>query len=537
MGDLWLKKSDNKRLAGAAAIVMSSMIFSRITGFLRSTLIPNIMSKIESDALFAAFKTTDLMYNLLLGGSIAAAIIPVLSGYLAKDKEEEGWKAVGSFINTIFIIMVIVSGLGVIFAPQIVKVTAPGYEYETTILTISLTRILFPSVCFIMLAGLTNGVLNSYQRFAAAAYGPSIYNLGSVISILAFNKAGVEKVAFGIMFSALIYFLFQLSFTFKNLKFYRIKIYVTHKGYKQVIKLAIPSLGASSIAQVNTIISQSYTSNFEKGSVTALTGANDIWQLPYGIFAMGMGTAILPTLSEKLAVGETKTFRRILSKSIKSILLLVIPSGIGFIVLRSPIISAIYKWSGNFGKDRIAMTGNILMFYSLALLSQSIIAIANRAFYAYNDTKTPLYSGAASILANSLFCYIFFNHTNIGAEGMALAYSLSSIINSIILIYALNKKMEGLPLLELLKYTTKIMLASIFMGTILFLINSLIPIDFSEEFNIKSKIVELLYLSLEILFGAAVYYVSILIMKVEEAQRLWNIIMDKLVNKVKTSLF
>jgi putative peptidoglycan lipid II flippase len=533
MGDTQLESYEKRKLAGAAAIVMSSMVVSRITGFLRSTLIPNMMSRIESDALFAAFKTTDLMYNLLVGGSIAAAIIPVLSGYLAKGREEDGWKAVGSFINTIFIIMIIISGLGIIFAPQIVKVTAPGYNTETTELTITLTRILFPSVCFIMLAGLTNGVLNSYQRFAAAAYGPSVYNLGSVISILVFNKSGVEKVAFGIMISALIYFLFQVSFAFRNLKFYRFKIYFTHKGYKRIIKLAIPSLAASSIAQVNTIISQSYTSNFEKGSVTALTGANDIWQLPYGIFAMGMGTAILPTLSEKLAIGETEAFKDILAKSIKSILLLVIPSGIGFIVLRSPIISAIYKWSDNFGPDRIALTGNILMFYSLALLSQSLIAIVNRAFYACNDTKTPLYSGAVSILANSLFCYLFFNYTGIGAEGMALAYSLSSIINSIILIYALNKKMDGIHLDKLVKYTLKILIASLLMGLVLFGVNSFISIDFTRTFTFRTKVFELLYLFLEIMLGAAIYFITVYLMGIEEARNISNIVKEKLVSKFK----
>lgn len=528
-----METSEKGRLTKAAIIVMSSMIVSRITGFLRSTLIPNIMTKVESDALFAAFKTTDLMYNLLVGGSIAAAIIPVLSGYLAKDEEIEGWKAIGSFINTIFIIMVIVSGLGVVFAPKLISLTAPGYNVETTALTITLARILFPSVSFIMLAGLTNGVLNSYQRFAAAAYGPTVYNLGSVISILLFNRLGVQKVALGIMFSALIYFLFQVSFAFKNLSYYSFSLNLRHEGYKRVIKLAIPSLLASSIVQINTIISQSYTSNFERGSVTALTGANDIWQLPYGIFAMGLGTAILPKLSEKLALGETRVFKSILAKSIKTVLLLIIPSGMGFIVLKDPIISAIFKWSQNFGPDRIEMTGNILMFYTLALLSQSLIAIINRAFYACNDTKTPLYSGAISILANSLFCYIFFNYTQIGAKGMALAYSISSIINSIILIYALNKKMDGIYLNELAKYFIKIFTASLLMGLILFKVNNIIAFDFTQTFTLRKKTFELIYLFLEIASGTLIYFIAIYFMKIEEAKDITNAIRKKLTKKIK----
>jgi len=338
-----LDTKEKRKITSAAVIVMTSMVLSRITGFLRSTLIPNIMLKTDSDALFAAFKTTDIMYNLLVGGSIAAALIPVLSGYIARNEEGEGWKVVGSFINTIFVIMLLISSLGIIFAPQVVSLTAPGYDKEVNQLTITLTRILFPSVSFIMMAGLTNGVLNSYQRFAAAAYGPTIYNLGSVVSILALYRYGVDKVALGIMLSALIYFLFQLSFAYRHIaKNYSFKIYYKHPGYNRIIKLAIPSLLASSVTQLNTVVSQSYTSNFKQGSVTALNNANDIWQLPYGIFAMGMGTALLPTFSEKLALGEEETFKKILNKGLKLVLFLTTPSGVGFIVLREPIKSAIY---------------------------------------------------------------------------------------------------------------------------------------------------------------------------------------------------
>lgn len=520
---------EKKKITGAAVIVMSSMILSRITGFLRSTLIPNLMTKTDSDALFAAFKTTDIMYNLLVGGSIAAALIPVLSGYIARNEEEEGWKIVGSFINSIFIIMLIISSLGIVFAPQVVSLTAPGYTKDTTELTITLTRILFPSVSFIMLAGLTNGILNSYQRFAAAAYGPTIYNLGSVVSILAFYKYGVDKVAFGIMLSALFYFLFQLSFAYKNVaRHYNFKIYLKHPGYKKIIKLAVPSLLASSVTQLNTVISQSYTSNFTGGSVTALNNANDIWQLPYGIFAMGMGTALLPTFSEKLALGERETFKKILNRGMKSVLFLTIPSGVGFIALKEPVISSIYKWSGNFGSERILFTGKILMFYSLALLSQSILAIVNRAFYACNDTKTPLFSGTISILTNALFCYIFFHYTNLEAAGMALAYSIAGTVNALILLYILNRKLNGIHLKELMLYIIKIIIASLAMGFILSIITKLLPIDFLRMFTIKNKIEELFYLMVTILIGVVIYFTAASLMNVEEVKYFFSLIKSKI---------
>lgn len=510
-------KNKDGNLKKAAFIVMSSMVVSRLTGFLRSALIPNLIARSDSDALFAAFKTTDIMYNLLVGGAIAAALIPVLSGYIAKGEEEEGWKVTGSFINTIILLMTVISVLGIIFAKQIIRVTAPGYDPATTLLTVKLTRILFPSVSFIMLAGLINGILNSYQRFAAAAYGPSIYNLGSVLSILAFHDKSIGWVAGGIMISALTYFLFQLSFAIKNMDHYRPKIYFRHRGYHRIIYLAIPSLLASSVVQLNTVISQSYTSNYSPGSVTALSNANDIWQLPYGIFAMGLGTALLPSLSEKIALNDTDSFKGIFSRGIFSILLLTIPSAVGFIVLRQPVISAIFKWSPSFTRERIMETGQILMFYSPALFSQSILAIVNRAFYALNDTKTPLFTGILSIGVNAGFCYIFFNHTSLGASGMALAYSLAGTVNALVLLKLLGRKTGGMGLLN---YTGKflgILFSSLAMGILVAVIIKFVPVDFINPFNARGKVRELFYLFLVIGAGGVFYFIMAFITGVVKA--------------------
>ena len=180
---------NNKKLGGAAAIVMSSIVVSRITGYIREMITPNVFGLGNvGDAYSYAFRITGLMYDLLVGGAIAAAIIPVLTGYISKKDEENGWKAVGTFINIIMIVMSFVCILGMFFTPQLISLFS-GFEGEEQIkLTADIARILFPSVAFLMLAGLSNGILNSYQRFAAAAYGPSIYNIGSIISLIFLSK-------------------------------------------------------------------------------------------------------------------------------------------------------------------------------------------------------------------------------------------------------------------------------------------------------------------------------------------------------------
>ncbi|MFZ5986749.1 MAG: murein biosynthesis integral membrane protein MurJ [Bacillota bacterium] len=524
-------ESNNKRLTGSALIVMSSIVVSRITGFVREMLVPNMIGVNEAgDAYNLAFRVTGLMYDLLVGGAIAAALIPILSGYIAKEDEENGWKAVGTFINVVVVAMSIVCFMGMIFAPQMVTLIARGFESDAQRqLTVDLTRILFPSVGFLMLAGLANGILNSYHRFAAAAYGPSIYNLGSALSILLLSRSrwGVKAVAFGVMASAMLYFLFQLAFALKNLKFYSFRFYLKHHGFIRLFKLAVPSLVSSAIVQVNVVITGSFASLFGKGSVTLLNMADRTWQMPYGIFAQGMGIAMLPTLASNLAVGKVDEYKDTLMKGIKTVLFLTIPSGVGFIVLKEPIIRTIFKFTDRFDEGAVAVAGSVLMFFSIALLSQSIVTIMNRAFYANNDTTTPLLIGISTIIFNLSLSMLFYKITNLGVASMALSYSLASALNALLLLILLNRKMKGIHLDKLLTFFIKVVPASLVMGGVLFGIDRVLPV------NTGSKLLQFISLSFEIGAGAVVYFALLLLLKVEEASYVSNIFMGKLKNLTK----
>lgn len=524
-----LLSTNNKKLTGAAVIVMSSLVISRITGYVRTILINNLLNASQSDSLLAAFRTTDLMYNLLIGGAISAALIPILSGYIARKEEEDGWKAVGTFINVIFLAMLVVSTLGVLFAPWVVSMTASGLKGEVRETTIQLTRILFPSVGFMMLAGMTNGVLNSYQRFAAAAYGPSLYNLGTALSIFVLSRYGVKYVAFGVLASAVMYFIIQISFALPNFKFYKVRILWGHSGFRRLFRLAIPSLAASAVVQINILISQNFISLFEKeGNITAYYNANDLWQLPYGIFAMGLGTALLPTLSEKLALRQVDEFKNILNSAFKTILYLIIPSAVAFLIIPRPLISVVYKWSGNINHERIITAGSVLMLFTAAMIAQSMLAILNRAFYANNDTKTPLYAGTAAIVLNFAFCSVFLYGTKLGPAGMSLAYSIQSIVNMSVMMFMLSRKMDGMGWRRLLRYTLKLFGAAAIMGAVIWTMDRFIPIDFSQDFSLHSKALEIIALGIEIAVGAAVYLGCTMLLKVEEALAFKNKVFARL---------
>ena len=523
---MYLGKQNKVTLKGAAIIVMSSIVISRITGFIREMLVPNMIGVNEvGDAYTIAFKITGLMYDLLVGGAISSALIPILSGYIVKDKEEEGWKAVSTFVNIVFLAMVIFCVLGMIFTPQIMPLVAVGFktEYQRR-LAIRLTRILFPSVCFLMLAGFSNGILNSYNRFAVASYGPCIYNIGCAASIyfLGKTKGGVSSIACGVTISSFIYFLFQISAAQKNMKFYRPKIFLKHDGFRKLFKLAIPSMISSSIVQINVLISSTFSSLFKAGSVTAFNMADRVWQMPYGIFAQGIATAILPSLSAKLAVGKVDEFKKTWLKSLKMVLLLTIPSAVGFVMLRQDIIRSIFKFTNKFNDEFVVVSANVLMYFSIALITQSLVLIITRAFYAYNDTKTPLYIGTSTIILNLLLSFVFCKFTNLNVSGMALAYSIASTVNAVVLFVVFNKRTGKLIDKDILKFCQKVILGSIFMA---------LALGISKRFGNSTsmtKLWQVIDLVKQISIGVVVYFVSIWFMKVNEVQEIIDMVLRKL---------
>jgi putative peptidoglycan lipid II flippase len=522
------QKTENK-IAATAFIVMISIIASRFTGFVRETLVPNFIGvNALGDAYNIAFTITGLMYNLLIGGAIAAALIPVLSGYLAKDEEKEGWLCVSTFVNVLFIAMIFVCTLGMIFAPFLVRVIAGGFTNPDQInLTISLVRILFPSVALLMLTGLANGVLNSYRRFVASAFGPSLYNLGCSLSIIIFgrNTQNIKLIAYGIVATSFLYFLLQLFFTSKNLRFYKFRIDLKHQGFRKLLKLAIPSLIASSVVQMNILIISSFASFLESGTVTAYNIADRTWQMPYGIFAQGLGIAMLPSISAMYALNQTDHFKQTVKKSLRFIAYIIIPCSIIFIFLRVQIISTIFQFTNRFGDDNVLLTANVLGFFSIAMLSQSIVTLLNRVFYATNDTKTPLYTGLTTVGVIFLLCLFFIHLTNFEAAGLAMSYSISSIINALLLYTFLAKKIGSLNL-HVKSFILKELIPCFVMGIFLFFASQYL---FRPDYT---KIIQFIQLAWVSALAFVLYFASTMLLRLDEA----NYMKEKMLHFLRKSL-
>lgn len=506
----------------AAVIVMIGIMISRVLGYVRETLIANTFMGNISDAFYSAFLIPDFMFNLLIGGTLSAAFIPIFTSYLAADKEEEGWRVASNFINILALTIFAFALVGIIFAPFIMPFVAYKFTGEQLALTIRLTRIMFTSVAFLCLAGLHAGILNTYHRFTISQLGPVAYNLGIILSIIFFGKRyGIEHVAYGVVASALIYFLIQVIGLKSKLKYYKFIIDFKQEDLRKIINLAIPSIIGLSINQLNPIITQNIASGLGAGSISALRYANIVMWLPIGIFAAGISIAIFPTLTRQISLDKLDEFKSTFSLGIRTIIFVTIPCSIGLIVLREPVIRFLFK-GGQFKEEYVGIAAGALLWFAIGIAFQSGVQLITRGFYCIQDTKTPVKVGFLTILINIILNIIFVKYTNFKINGLALSTSISYIFNMIALIIIYNKKIKGINIIKLFKSSVFTFISSSIMGIVIYIsLNNI-------TFNIYSKIGQLFEVLVLVTIGAIVFMISTLLFKMEEAYYFINIVKNKL---------
>ncbi|MHB1483894.1 MAG: murein biosynthesis integral membrane protein MurJ [Saccharofermentanales bacterium] len=488
----------------STVIVMFALILSKITGQLREMLIPGrIGFGMLSDAFILGFMVPDLIYQLLVGGSIQAAITPALSGAIKNGQEKKIWRSISVFINVTSVLMLVAVFVGELLIPLALPLISGDKSAQTVDLAISVSRVLFPQVFFMMLAALSIGILNAHKKFTVASLGPVVYNLCVVVSMIVFgNKTpdGIVKVAAGVMVSALIYFLMQFYSSRRQFGFYRLSFNIKDEGFRKLVKLAVPTLISASIVQINLIILSAFTNFYDYGSLTSLRFAITTWQLPYGVFAVAIGSVMLPTMAGFYAQKKFRSCSKILTKSLRSALFLTIPSAVIFVSLNREVIRGIFQWgSRNLTSQNIDLTAQMLSWYCIAMVCHTIIFIMNMSFYAMGKTKIPLINGLITLVTNTAFCLVFTRMTPFGVISMPMAYSLSSIISVIVLSVLFVKVEPACAPRKIPQFIIKSFICAFGVFMILLLIEKF-------SFDSSSKMIQLLLLGTKGLLGFAAYF-------------------------------
>lgn len=520
----------SEKAARAAGMISIMFLLSRILGFIRENLSGRLFTRFETDTFFAAFLIPDIMYYLLVGGALSAAFIPVFTEYLTKGEEEEGWKVASTFINITVLLLFCFTIMGMIFTKWITPLEAPHFAKDKMDLLIELTRIMFPAVCFTALAGLMGGALNSYRHFFAPAAGPIFYNI-AIICGAAFLGArfGIKGMAFGVVIGAIGNFLIQVMYLRKSggKRYYRLGyIDLKNPGFRRMLILMIPALIGLSATQANIWITTAMASALPEGSITALRFANRLVQLPIGIFAAGISMAFFPLLSSLAAEKKISVYKDTLSFALRSIFFIMLPAGVGLIVLRNPIVKLLFEGQ-KFTAHDTTLTAYVLLFYSLAIFAHAAILMLPRAFYALQDTRTPVIISVSSVTLSIILNFVFLKFTKLGAGGFALSFSIMGLFNMLSLMEILRRKIGGIRGYGILKSFVKSGIASAAMGIAIIPIQILIA-NFSLQRHLNGHLSAALTIVAGMAIGGLAFIIVAWLLKMDELQRVLKLVKDRI---------
>ena len=445
--------------AGTAGLVMVAFVLSRALGLLREALLGSAFGAgVAMDAFRAASRVTDTLYLLIAGGALGSAFIPTFTAYLARGQRQAGWKVASAITNLIALITTVASLLTAAIAPWLVaRVLAPGYDAPTQALTVSLLRWMLPSTVIFGVSGLLMGMLNANDHFLLPALAPSLYNLGIIAGVvLARGQWGVHGVALGTVAGALCHLLIQLP-ALRSLDWrYRPILGLRLAGVREVGRLMGPRVLGMAITQLNFWINVNLGSRIPvAGVVTALTTGWLLMLLPQGVFAQAIAVVLFPSLSAQAARGERAAMRATLGTAVRALLYLTLPATVGLIVLRRPLVALLFLRDA-FDLNALAMVSWALAWYAIGLVAHSVLEVVTRAFYALHDTATPVWVGGGAMVVNvglSLAFTWLFAQIGSGVAGyapwmplggLALANSLATIGETLVLVAPLRRRLGGL---------------------------------------------------------------------------------------------
>ncbi len=450
----------------ASLFMIVTLIASRFLGWLRLSVIgARFGETTQLDAFWAAFRIPDTLFNLLVAGALASAFIPVFTGYLAKEREDEAWRVASSVMNAIVILLIALSAIMWVLAPWIVPVLAPFPDQAQIDTTVRLSRIMLLSPIFMGLSALFTGILNSNRQFLSGATAPLVYNFVIILFAVFLSPfLGIEALAWGTVAGALMMWLVQVpELTFRRTR-YKLALDLGHPGVKEIVRLTLPRTLALGAVQLIFIVDTYLAAKMPEGSLTALNYAFQLMQLPLGVFSIAISAAVFPTLSSYAAQGLQAKMRDILQQAIRWILFLTLPTVVIMIVLRRPIVNLLFQY-GNFGPEARETTQEAFLFYSLGLAGHALIQILARAYYASKDTRTPLALTLVSIWTNIILSALL--APAYGINGLALANSIATLAEAALFMILLAPRAR-LRIAGLGSATLKVLAASLLMGIAMF---------------------------------------------------------------------
>lgn len=436
-----MASSSASRLLWAATLVSGATIGSRLLGFLRDSIIASYYGQTATvDQYNAAYVIPDTIYLLLIGGAISAAFVPVLADYLARGDHENADRIVNSALNLVVVGMLPLLLMGELIAPFLVRIIAVGFNGDPGAIahTAFLTRIMLMAVLFHAINGVLVGNQYARKSFWATAIGPLFYNISIIVVGAEWGRIwGIQAFAWGVLIGAFVNFLIQLWGVYRLQFRYQWVMDLHHPGFRRIWRLMLPVIFGVGLGQINLVINQTFLASLlPAGGINALRLASRIMLTPVSL-ASSLAIALLPNLTEVVALKDFARFRQYLSAGLRSVIFITLPASVGLLLVDRPLVAVLFE-HGRFSAQNVSVTASAVTFYALGIVAYGCIDILVGGFYALKNTKTPVVVGAIVLVAGLFLNWILL-HT-MQDSGLALAYSLTGYLNLLLLGWTLRRQ-------------------------------------------------------------------------------------------------
>lgn len=527
--------SKENSLVGATAILVATSLLSNVLGLLRDRFLAQKIATDLLDTYFAALRIPDFLFNFLILGTVSAAFIPIFVQYRAKS-DEEAWEVASVMISVSVVILVSLSLLLAFFMPVLIPLTVPAFSPEKQHLTIQLSRLLLIQPIFFGLSYLFSGILNAMKRFLVYAFAPLIYNLSIIIATVIFgDRLGVHAVVWGVIIGAFLHMLIQLL-TVRSLGVRLTpQLNIRHPALKKIVSMMWPRSIALGSMQAMLLTFTAIASSLGAGSVAVYSFADNIQTMPTAVFALSFTTALFPTISEAAAKRNRDELAQLVWRGLRYLAVIMIPSGIGLLLIRTQIIRLILG-TGHFDWQATVATANTLGFFALSLIAQSVVVHLSRTFYAMHDTRIPTLYNVIGYITSIIFAYWLAPATglHLGVPGLALAFTIGSYLNAILLYLTIRLRLRQIRVHELgaERLFAQIVLASVALIAAVQLVKIGIAsvVDMNRFWGVLVQTVGV------ILAGSGAYWLILRTFKVAELSELYAVLARRLKLKVPESV-
>lgn len=430
---------------------MFAIVFGQLAGLLNKILIARTFPAVEVDAFFSANRVSETLFTLIAAGALGSAFLPTFTGLLVKNERESAWKLASSLINLVTLILSIAALLASIFAPQIVRyLLAPGLSRDPEIfaLTVDLLRIQSASAVLFGIGGLAISILNAHQIFFVPQITAAMYQIGQIFGTLILARwLGIYGLAWGVVIGSALFVLVQLPPLLKLKGKFSFSFGWGNPNVVRVIQLMGPRVFGAAIVQLNFWVNNNLGSKMAEGSIQSLSYGFTLMVMAQAAIAQSVAIAAMPTFSAQHALGKSDEMRSSLASALRGMILLALPASVGLILLARPIISMLFEY-GKFSGTVVEMTAWALTWYAAGLVGHSIMEVLTRAFYAQQDTKTPVIIGVIAMGLNVVFSIwfsrLFAQVGWIPVGGLALANSLATALEATALFIFMRKRLNGI---------------------------------------------------------------------------------------------